>query len=188
MGVLAFVKGRLGSRSSVFGIHLVLVSHVPFDQNPHGQRLVELSRATINVLCSGMVEGDVNASRATIMVLCTGMVEGDVNAASSFPTSSGGGTRPDHVSDPAPIIPNVLRIRVQDDLRGSDHYLLGVLLQLLVLHCLPPLPLPVIRRVTWKGSHRRAYVHALAGEDPLVHKCGEFARSGNLAQASSLLM
>jgi len=163
------LAGDFNARVSFASTSSSSVVPVPVGQNPHGRRLVDLSATTG-------------------LVLCTGRVDGDLHEPPSFPTPRGG-TRPDHVLVSAPLLPHVTSIRVQDDLRGSDHYSLHVLLQIPVLHCSStPLPLHKVSRVTWKGTHRRAYVHALEGEEPSLRTCAELAQSGDLPGASSLLM
>jgi hypothetical protein len=57
------------------------------------------------------------------------------------------------------------------------------------LHCSSPPPsLQTVSRVTWNGAHRRAYVHALEGEEPSLRTCAQLAQSGDLPRATSLLM
>jgi hypothetical protein len=162
------LAGDFNARLSVASTSSSLHPPAPLGMNTHGRRLVELATATS-------------------LSICTGLVEGDFHAPPSFPISSGGGTRPDHVLVSPSGVSYITSIRVQDDLRGSDHYPIHVHVHLPLAQSAPtPSPLPMLRRLLWRGSCRLLYVNALEGEESSLIQCQSLAQSGNIPQALSL--
>ena len=116
------------------------------------------------------------------MSMCTGGVVGDIPPRPTYrATTRSSATRPDHILVSNTLRDKLISIKVDSELRGSDHFPLVAKIHIVIPRSTrPTLPQEIMRIVNWNGRYRLPFIEALEGARPRLDRCAFMAREGNI--------